>query len=326
MFITDRSTIIGKIESTPYTAETLASADFDIELENLEYSAEIKEFQRKVLDGTLDSYNSVMGKQSGSVNFMTCMNPGAAVNTEPKWAKYLKACGYAQTAHGSTGISWHPHADNTHIPMTIEIQEINHGTSPSLLVTRLGGCMGEVAFMFGELGEPVQMVFTDFKGSLLSIEDRPFGSLLSPTGVNTTASAAVLGAAVTVGGVEQVLEKFEIKTGNTVAFYSDPSKSTGVKGAYIASRRESTLSIDPYSDLLANDPVYTRWLAGTTGAVSITVDDGTNPAIVMSAPVAQYSTVNVGGEREGARVNEKVFRLHKSSGNDSIEILQGAKA
>lgn len=325
MFLEKKSEVVGAIEDTAYTPDDLVDADFDLEVEDISYSQEIKEFQRKVADGTLDSYNSVMGKQSGKISFMTPMNPGAAVNTEPKWSKYLRACGYKKTAHGVTGISWVPHTDCTHVPMTLEVVEIKEGASPKQLVTRLGGAMGNVTIGVGEVGEPIQLKF-EFTGKLIGVVDRPFASLLTPTSVNTEQPPALMGATVTVGGVTQVFNNFEVNTGNSINLWTDPSKSEGIKGAYIGSR-ETVLTMDPILELLADDPVYTDWLAGNTGAVSIVM--GSTPELTLSAPAAQYSTVGMGA-RDEARTAEKTFRLHRDvSGetyNDSFEILQGAKA
>jgi len=334
MFLIDRENVFGKLESTPYTPETFAAganADFNVEPDSLTYSQEIKEFQRKVLDGTLDSYDSVMGKQSGTVSFMIPLNPGAAAATIPNWGKFLQACGYKNigwdagsevaAASAVEGLSWVPHIDCTHIPMTIETVEINDSADPVQLVTRMGGCVGEVSFLFGEIGEPVQMQF-EFKGKLISIADRAFASLVTQSGLSTVAPPAILGITVNVGGVVQELDKFEIKTGNSVQLYTYSPDDTGYKGAYIGSR-ETLLTIDPVSKLLATDPVYTRWKAGTTGALSVVI--GTTPPITLSAPKAQYSTAGQ-GERDEARIIDKVFRLHGSSGNDCFEILQGAKS
>lgn len=320
MFLTQKAFLVAKLETTPYTPETLAAADYDIEVENLSWSEEIAEFQRKVADGLLDSYNSVMGKQSGSVSFMTPMNPGATADEEPKWSKFLKACGYAMTTHTTTGISWVLHSDNTHIPMTIEVAELNSGSSPGQLVTTLAGCVGNVEFMIGDTGEPIQMVF-EFQGSLESIADRVYGNKLDPTGLSTVQPPAVLGATVTVGGTAQCMSKFSINTGNSVNLQTCASESTGIKGAYIGSR-ETILTLDPIAELLATDPVYTQWLAGTTGAVVISL--ASSPTLKLSAPVAQYSA-KARGERDEAVTAEKTFRLHKSSGNDALELLQGSK-
>lgn len=178
MLLEQKAFGVAKQEATPYTAESLASADFDIELEELSWSENILEFQRKVADGTLDSFNSVMGKQEGSFSFMTPMNPGTTVNTETAWSKFLQSCGFqvigwdagSPVAVGSAveGISWLLNSTYTHIPLTFECAELNSGSSPSQLITKLAGCVGTVEFMIGDVGEPIQMRF-EFKGSLESI-------------------------------------------------------------------------------------------------------------------------------------------------------------
>lgn len=332
MFLTQKAFMVAKLEATPYTPETLADADYDIEVENLSWSENIVEFQRKVADGTLDSYNSVMGKQDGTVTFTVPINPGAAVATEPTWSKFLQACGYkatgwdagAEVAVGSAveGISWYLHSDYTHIPITIECAELNSGSSPGQLITLLAGCMGNVEFMIGDTGEPIQMNF-EFKGSLESITDRTFANKLDPTAVPTVQPPAVLGATVTVGGVTQCIAKFSINTGNSVNLWTCATEATGIRGAYIGSR-ETILTLDPIAELLATDPVYTQWLAGTTGAVVISL--ASTPALAFSAPVAQYSA-KARGERDEGVTAEKTFRLHKSgAGNNVLELLQGAKS
>lgn len=325
MFVNQKGQLVAKLEGTAYTGESLISDDFDIEVENLDWSESVAEFQRKVADGTLDSYNSVMGMQSGTITFSTPMNPGASASDEPKWGKFLEACGYKKTTFTTTGISWVPDADKTHTPMTFECFEVyTNGVTADLnkqLVTKMVGCMGSVTFAIGDVGEPIQMTF-EFTGSLESVTDRIAGSLLVPTGTSTVQPPAVLGATVTVGGVAKCISTFEINTGNSSNLWKCASENTGVKGAYIGSK-ELTLTIDPTADLLANDPVYTNWKNGTTGAVVISL--GSTPPLAITAPVAQKSTVSR-ADRDEARTFEEVYRLHKSAGNDAIELLQGAKA
>jgi hypothetical protein len=319
-----------KLEGTPYTAENLASEDFNIEVENLSWDENIAEFQRKTMDGTLDSYNSVMGQQTGTFKFMTPLNPGATATTEPAWSKILQACGWKATgwdagfevAVGSAvhGISWYPHRDYTHVPMTFEGIDLDDGTSPSQLVTKMSGCMGNPTFLINDAGEPIQLE-TEFQGSLVSVTDRVYGSILSPNGVSTVQPPAVLAATFTVGGTTQDFSKFSLTSGNTLSPWKSGGVSTGVKGFFIAAT-EKTMTVDSLADLLANDAVYTQWVAGTTGAVSIVISS--SPALTLSAPVAQYST-KTRGDRDGAVTADKTFRLHKSSGNDAMELLQGAK-
>jgi hypothetical protein len=323
--------VVGKQESTPYTAETLVDADFKVAVENLTYSNEIKMFRRKILDGFLDQSPMVPGKQSGKVGFMIPLTPGATVATQPKWSHFLESCGFkvmgwdggVEVAVGSAveGISWVLHAEKVQIPCTIETAELSVGASPKQLITKLRGCMGNVQFMIGEVGEPIQMVF-DFSGALVSIADQVYASKLDPTSLSTVLPPAVLAACVTVGGVNQICDKFEINPNASVVPYTDPNKAEGIRGFYIGSW-DPSMTVDPNMELLADDPVYPEWLAGTPGAVSIIMNS--TPNLTLSAPVAQYETVTV-DEREESSIAGKTFRLLKSSGNDSIELLQGAKS
>lgn len=328
MFVIQKGQLVAALETVAYVGETLTSTEFDIEVENLEWSEEVAEFQRKVADGTLDSFTSVMGMQSGTVTFTTPINTGATAGEEPKWGKFLEACGYIKTTYTTTGFSWAPSADATHVPMTFECFEMfSSGVSADLnkqLVTRMVGCMGNVSFAIGDVGEPIIMTF-EFTGQLTSVADRVAGSLLVPTGTSTVNPAAVLDATVTVNGVAKCISTFEINSGNSVNLWKCADESSGIKGAYIGSK-ELTLTIDPVAELLATDPVYTDWRDGVTGIVDISLS--TTIPVAFSAPVAQKSTVGR-GDREESRIFEEVYRLHRTSGdtggNDALELLVGSK-
>lgn len=333
MFLNNKTTVFFKTESTPYTAITLSSGDTCRVRNDISYSPEIAEYRAKHLDGTLDYATSVMGRQKGSFSFTVDMAPAAAVDDVPEWSTLLQACGFkavgwdngspVAVASAVEGISWVPHVDMTHTPMTFEIQEQGEGASAAMLVTKFSGCMGEVSFVIGTVGEPVQMKF-EFQGVFVSMADRAYGSRLEPSGLATVKPGAVLSSTITVGAVAQDIDSFEVKSNNAIEEYIDPSKATGLAGFYI-SGKEPTLTLNPTLKLLATDPVYTAWVAGTTAAVSILVPNGSNPDITLSAPAAQYITVGI-EDRGSARVAGKTFFLTKgSAGNDVFEILQGAK-
>lgn len=317
--------IISKIEATSYTAETLASTDFNVRVtEPPSYSPEIAEYRRKILNGELDLSTSVMGRQMCSVTFKVDLTPAAAVDTEPQWSKLLQACGLKPTVFASNGYNWVPHTDYTHIPITIEVIEENEGGSPSQLVYRIGSAMGNVRWFIGTVGEPVQMEFT-FTGALLSIADRASGSALPVNGMSTIVPPAVLSITATVGGVAQDLDTLEFNMNNDVQIWIDPSKASGIKGAYIAGR-EPTLTMDPTTKLLATEDWYTQWKGSTTLAVSVAL--GSTPALTLSAPAAQYLEVGQ-GDRNGARVAEKTFLLTDAEGASSnavFKLLQGAES
>lgn len=335
MFLVNKTTIIAKLEATPYdvAGETLADADFNVRIRSdVKYSVEIAEYRRKILDGTLDHLSSVMGRQTGSITFTVDMAPGSTAITVPEWSKLLQACGFkvigwdngAAVAVGSAtdGISWVPHVDVTHTPITIEVHEQLEGASAAHLVTRLQGAMGNVTFAIGTVGEPVQMAF-EFKGAFKSMVDLSFAGRLDPTSLSTVKPGAVLASTITANSVAQDLDSFEFNMNNDIQEWIDPARTTGNRGFYRA-MFEPQMAVNPTLKQLATEPVYTEWLNATEIAVSVLVPNGSNPDITLSAPKAQRISVAI-GDRNGARTNETNFLLCQNAGNDTFEILQGAK-
>jgi len=332
MFLINKRTLAAELESPAYTAATLASADFNVRIkEDITYSPEIMEYRRRVMQGDLDFDSSVMGRQKGTISFTVDLAPAAAVNTEPAWSKLLKACGLkaigwnsgSEVAVGSAveGISWEPHSDMTHTPITFEIEEIAEGASASRLITRFGGAMGNVKFGVNTVGEPVQMKF-EFSGALLSMADRVYASRLQPTSLSTVVPPALLSATALISAVAQDCDKFEFDMGGDVQEWVDPSLSTGVKGFYIAGREGPMMTIDPTSKLLASEPVYTQWLAGTLVPVNIAM--GGSVPLTFSATKGQHTVVSV-GERNGAATFEKTYLLTRgATANKTFQLLQGA--
>ena len=327
MFLTNKTTIIAKLEATPYntSGESLADADFSVRIKNdVSYSLEIDEYRRKILDATLDHLLSVPGKQRGTVSFTVDMAPGAAVDTPPAYAKLLQACGFKETIFATFGVSYVPHVDVTHTPLTLEIHEQLEGASADHLVTRFQGCMGNVSFIIGTVGEPVQMQF-EFSGVFISMTDLAFASKIDPTSLSVIKPGSVLASTINVNSVAQDLDSFEINMNNDIQEWVDPSRAQGVKGFYRA-MFEPTMTMNPTLKQLATEPVYTEWNACTGLATSILVPNGTDPDITITSPVAQRTGLAI-GDRNGARTADTTFLLTKgSAGNDVFEILQGAKS
>lgn len=333
MFAQSRRTAVCTLESPAYTAATLSSVDFNVRVEeDISYSPEIEEKRRRVMQGDFDFDTSVMGKQRCTASFSVYVSPGSATDATviPAWSKLLQACGMkpigwdngSEVAVGSAveGISWEPHIDYTHVPITLELEEIKEGASSNRLITRIAGAMGNVKFSIGTVGEPIMMHF-EFSGRLESIADRAYASRMTPNGLSTVVPPAVLTTTVVINSVAQDLDKFEVDMGNDVQEWVDPVQATGVKGNYIT-MKEPIFTVDPTSKLLADEAVYTDWLAGTARAISVTTS-GTVP-ITLSATKAQHTAV-ANGERNGAVTAEKTLLLTRgATANKTFQILQGA--
>jgi len=333
MFLVEKTGIIIGTETTPYTAETLTSADYNLGVRDLTYSHEIAEYKRKILLHTLDQQRSVMGARTGKVGFKVDMYPAATPNAEPAWSKLLQACGYKAVGWNNNtvvdvsaavdGISWFPHADMTHSPVSILIEELEEGTSPDGLRLGFSGMVGEVSFSIGTVGEPVQANF-EFQGAWPLIQDFIYANRLVPTNVSDITPPSVMGATALVNSINQDFDSFEIVTGNDIQLWKAPQASGGVVGAYIAGR-SSTISIDPNAKLLSQVGFYSDWIGQTLRAIQITLSSA--PALSFNMNKAQYISV-APDARNGARTHKMNFLLTGSAsetGNDSFEILQGAR-
>ena len=332
MFLQNKRTAACALESPAYTAATLSSVDFNVRVsEDISYSPEIDEKRRRVMQGDFDYDTSVMGKQRCTASFTVMLAPGSATDAtvEPAWSKLLQACGMkpigwdsgseVAVASAADGISWEPHSDYTHNPITLELEEIKEGASANRLITRIAGAMGNVKFSIGTVGEPIMMSF-EFSGRLESIADRAYADRLTPNSLSTVVPPAVLATTVLINAVAQDLDKFEVDMANDIQEWGEPSQATGIKGFYVA-MKDPVFTVDPTSKLLADEAVYTDWLAGNARAISVTTS-GAVP-ITLSATKAQHITVG-NGERNGATTSEKTLLLTRgTTANKTFQLLQG---
>lgn len=330
MFLTNKTTIIAKLEATPYdvSGETLASADFNIRIKNdVSYGVEMDEYRRKILNGNLDFRLSVPGRQRGTCSFTVDLAPSpiADLDVPPQWSKLLQACGFIEEIHAATGVSWRPDTTKTHTPITFEVVEQLEGAAADMLVTRYQGAMGNVSFVIGTVGEPIQMNF-ELSGAFISMADRAFASRLDPTGLSIIKPGAILGSIITVNSVAQDLDTFEFNFGNGIQEFIDPARPTGIRGFY-KDGYEPTLTMDPTLKQLSVEPVYTEWLNCTPGAVSISVSSAGGAPMLLTAPQAQRTALDI-GDRNGARLAATTFLLTEGEGTDGdkvFELLQGTK-
>jgi len=318
-FIPGRRTIGVKLESTPYTAETLTADNFNIQAYDINYTPEISNKSRKIARGDYSRDPSVTGKRSITITLSVDVYHSDANTTPPNYFLLLRACGMKQVI-GANGVTLTPDSDYTNVPVTMEVVEKDEGTSPSQLVYKAKGCMGNPTIVVENVGEPARINF-EFKGSLVSVTDRAYGSILSPSGISTVIPDSVMSSGVTLFNETQCLNTYTINLNNVVELYTCPGQDGGYEGAHITNR-SPTLELDPDMVLIATQGDYARWTGNTTGAFSSTIGS-VGDEITISAPAAQYINAYQPGEREGHTVNNKTMELKRSSGNDELKIVHG---
>ena len=316
-FIERKRTIGFKIESTPYTAETLAVADYNVSAMNLKYGGIIPMKERKIARGDYSHDPAVAGKRSFKcsfeVDFMYSTNP----ITPPNYFKCLQACGMKQTI-GTLGVWLVTNSDYSNVPATIEYVERDEGLLPNQLVYKGRGCMGNAKVVLDAVGTPLRIQF-DFEGVLSSVTDRPYASIIVPSGFMSNIPDAFLGVTSSLFGELPKYGKTTIDLGNVLAEWSNPGQSdfSGIEGVRIVDRNPS-VTIDPDMQLLATSPMYTRVTQNTQGAFSLQSNH-----FLITMPQVQVHEGTKPGSREGHVTNEMKLVPNRQYGNDEIVICQG---
>jgi len=312
-FITAKNAVVGKLETTWGTAETLTSTEFDARIRDVTISPEIESYILEYASGKHSTAGAVMGKRMATIGFKIDMNLGAAAATAPKWGKFFQACGASQTVVSTTSVDWAP--DATSITLGFYLTPTS-GNAVFLLVK---GAMGNCKVVMDELGQPIVADF-EFKGCFVSVTSA--ASALTLTSPDTSIPPATVGSVITLASIAQRIARFELDFGNDVQLKYDPADSTGYLAAYIA-KREPRLRMDPQIELLSSDPVYTRWSAGTQSAFSFATAAVGGLKWTITAPKAQLLTNGL-GDRNGEGVWDQEYLLATDAGNDEWKIRQSA--
>jgi hypothetical protein len=319
--MTVKRTIGVKLESTAnqYTNnETLAAENYCFPVYDIEYSPAIEDYVRKVAYGDASKSVGVPGKRTGTVSFTCDLQPHTVVSQAPMVFTLLRACGFAQTTYGATGVGLKCSSAADRVPCTIECVERQEGATPDQLVVRFFGCMGDVDISNESTGQPVKCKFT-FTGAFAGVSTRTYASAITPASFDTASVPAVLAATIWYAGTTQFCSKFSIKTNNQVELFDDGSFAQGVSGARIADR-DPMIELDPDMFVTSDKDWYTDHVNATTGALAITV----GPSLHINAPKGQIVQSYTPADRQGHVSNNMRIRCTRNSGNDELEILQGA--
>jgi hypothetical protein len=312
VFVKVKRAVVMKLEAASGTAETLANADHNFRAFDIAMNPEIEKWLNEFASGRHSKAQAVMGKKKMVVSFKHAMNLGSAKGTAPAIGKAFKACGALETVVASTSVTYTPNAtkdEGNSITATISVFLIP--VSGNAIEFRMKGAMGNFVVSMDDLGRPLVAAFT-FTGAYVGQFDSTALVLTSP---DTSIPPAVLGVAITAAGTAQKIGKLSLDAGNDVQLDYDPADATGYHAAYIA-KRDPKLNMDPKAQLLATDPVYTRWNAGTEHALSVATAAGAASQVwTLSCPVAQIVALKP-ADRNSAETYDLEYELHESAGND----------
>lgn len=331
MFISGRKIVGVGIENDAaggaYSGLTLSNGNFNFPVipDSITCSPEFAMAQTMYATGNFDEYQEIIGKQTGKIGFDCWFQPstnaasGVSLATPAAWMRNLRCAGFSATATASGYVlDFMPH-NNTAVTATVMCCEVEEGPTSSAvqLAYKLTGAMTTLKIAMDSIGERVKFSF-EYEGSM-TIADLAAANSYLPALADTSIANGVLASTLTAYGAATDPDKISIDLGIKLGRIVSPAKATGIKGVNITGLENPNMTIDPYLKAIGTDAFYTKWLASTTGAYSMTV--GNNMAI--SAPAIQIKDGYKGGDRDGNTINPIVLGLKHSAGSAILRVLQG---
>jgi hypothetical protein len=326
--------LAGKLEATPGTYETVAAADFDVRIFNLEVSPlEIDMDDEGAKDATGNHAETIAlaGAKSASINFSVRCNWGGAVATEPKWWKFAKACGAGSKVYTTAGVSLvgRTQYDGVTISFVYGVTELG-GAAPVTTLYKFKGCMGDMTIGADGIGKPWMAKFA-FKGALSAVID---GTALVLTAPDASGSEMFALNTIAINSVAKRCSKFSFSTGNDIQPIIDQLDGSGYLH-YAVVGRKPRISIDPLAVKQATQDIHAVVTAETTYPIAIATSAAT-PHFTLSGISCQLMPPKMVA-REGLMAWDSTYRCLANgvtgalieatlTVEDTWELLQGAKA
>jgi hypothetical protein len=303
-----RQRLLGlKVEAAIGVAESLTSAEAAHIIWDAEIQPQSQINRREGVGSSMSPFVGTPGAIYNQIKFRHEMygNSSAAL---PGWTDLLKMCGMAVSGLVISPQSGSPSAAT--------------GTMGAYRDGRLqtaAGCMGNFT-LTGESGKAPIFEY-DFMGTYIApttvaIPAPTFPTIKAPKFQNAT---------FTWGGTPYTVKSYKLSPNNKVVMREtgETSGPFGLVTAVIVDRAWS-LEIDPESLPLTSQDWYAAYAAGTTGALSIVMNGGTNNTWTIAAPIVQLNKPPAVGDRNGYMVDNLSFDLCRSAaaGDDEITFTQ----
>ena len=294
MAMLQRKRVFGaKIETTPGTAETMtgAEASFDAWDYVIQHETAMTEVMGQ---GGFGRRASVPGAYVGKISLKTHMGWDGTV-TEPSFADTLfPMCGWVKTLQVFTPRTEYP---GTNVKTgTLVIWEDGK-------YKVLKGCMG--TFKINATSGELAIIEWEFSGVWVPETDV---AIVAPT-YPTAKALRHANSTSTWNSVAICYSKLTFDAGNVVT----PVKCPTAEGVsmYIVTDRNSKVTADPESKLVATQDRHAQMLAMTEGPLTFDIDGPTTSVITIAAPKAQIIK-NTEADRDGLTVDQIEFQLNKN--------------
>lgn len=278
-FLPNLSVVIGKVEGTPGTEESLVAGDGGAVIADPSYAPEFQRVPRQFIHADHSEFAELIGSQAARIKFKTELKGSGTAGTAPKIDAFLRGCCLADTNVPATSDTYAPISSGYE---NITVTKWNVDESANGRKHSIEGALGNL-ILSGERGGFMNAEF-DFFGRYKAVTDSN-----PPSGISYDEAAPpqILGITFTVGGVTLKWQTLRLDLGNRIILKPDVTHATGW-GIGLLTGRSMTLSFDPEETLVATHDFFGALKAGTLAALSMTVGGTAGNRFVLSCPKLQY--------------------------------------
>lgn len=274
-------TMVINAEATPGTYLAPEAADFDIRIQNPEFSLNlpVDDENAKSANGSHAEFESIAGTQSAQITCRVRANYSGSVDVEPKYWGLAKMCGCQVLPYSTDGLGLVRRASQDDTTYSIAIYDTEIGASPVTTIYQFAGCVGNMVLAAENLDSPLMANFT-IQGKLNDIVDGT--KLTLQNTVQTQLQEHILGATVSrggtiapdgtvSGGITQRISSFSFDIGNEINPIYDQSETEGILHFALTGARPR-LSINPLAVKQASPgPDWlNEFLSETTSVINLT--------------------------------------------------------
>lgn len=249
-----------KLETTPGTALTFGASDYNLLAENIKFTINWKENQRKYTVGSPDAFPSQMGARDANISFSMHAQGSGVAGTAPVWFAPMQAGGFRKIS-SSFGSMLVKELTGQTCTIGYVLKEDTSINPRGKAYTAKGCAADKITLHYANSGELLTIDFS-FKGAFVDVVDLASGSLPNPITYNDgSLPPSVLAVYSKFRNTVLPTYSLTVDVGNKVDLIEYVLDPTGYSHAVVTDH-DPVVMYTPFIQLEATQNYYAE-LAGT---------------------------------------------------------------
>jgi hypothetical protein len=302
---TKKTTLYAKIETPSGTDSTPTAAANAIKAFDVEITPKPEMKERYPGNSDRSAFAQIRGKTSVDIKFKVELKGSGAAATAPRYGALLRACDRLETVNAGTNVVYSMALTAETCTIWVNIDGILH---------KMVGCAGdcEIDLTSGD----VPMLNFTMSGVYALATD----SVIEAMTYDSTIAQIVKGTTTTFGSYAAIIEKINLKFGNSVVERTSINATEGILAFMVGNRNPTgVLTCEAVLRATSNADFWSYFHSSTAKAFSFVLGATPGNIVTITAPQCILGVPKY-GDRDGLRTFDVDFQMARSSGNDEMSI------